>query len=283
MPEISHPTSYPLFRAWLGMLVWRQRAGLGDRSDQLRNVVSLRLDNDECIAEAFIQNIRHELYASEKTIQVTDFGAGTRGSVLSSESKPDERRIRDIYKRAAASPAWGRFLFRLVRALKPGHVLELGANLGVSALHIAAALEINKREGRLTTIEGDPTLSEIARANLARLGHECRATVLTGRFDDVLPTCVEEHGPFDLVFIDGHHEEAATLRYFDIVTPHLSPGACVAFDDIEPFQPVRKAWKQILGNEPNSGTVDLLGIGLWFAPLDVPDKESDAKGRAVVQ
>ena len=265
------------------MLVRRQRASLDTRADLLHDVVSFRLDDDERESEALISEIRCELEASDESIQIEDFGAGTRGNVLSSESKPNERRISEIYKRAAAPPAWGRFMFRLVRALKPQSVLELGTNLGVSALHIAAALDINRKEGSLTTIEGDPTLSEIARENLARLGHKNRATVLTGRFDDVLPTCLEEHGPFDLVFIDGHHAEAATLRYFEAIKPHLAPGACVAFDDIEPFRPVRRAWKRIITSEPNSGTVDLLGIGLWFALLDLPQQESEVNASAAVQ
>ena len=280
---MASPISFPVFRAWLKLLVRRQRAGLGDRAEMLRDVVALHLDEHEHKAEAFIDKLRDELNASHEVIQMEDFGAGTRRSVLSSESKPNKRGISEIYRRAAASPAWGRFMFRLVRALKPSTVLELGTNLGVSALHIVAALDLNGGEGSLTTIEGDPTLSEIARENLAKLTRTSRATVQTGRFDDVLPTCLEEHGPYDLVFIDGHHEEAATLRYFEMIKPYLAPGACVAFDDIEPFRPVRKAWKRIIADEPNSGAVDLLGIGLWFAPLDVADKESDAKPSTVVQ
>ncbi len=280
---MASSNSFPLFRAWLQLLVWRQRTSLGDCADLLRDVISLRLDDSERAAEASIDKVRDALNASTDTIQMQDFGAGTRGSILSSESKPSERRISEIYKRAAASPAWGRFMFRLVRSLKPLSVLELGTNLGVSALHIVAALDLNEGEGRLATIEGDPTLARMARANLAQLGHESRATVLTGRFDEVLSMCLAESGPYDLVFIDGHHEKSATLRYFEIINPYLAPGACVAFDDIEPFRPVRKAWKGIIANEPNSGVVDLLGIGLWFAPLDIADKESDAKHSMVVQ
>lgn len=265
------------------MLVRMQHARLGNRADVLRDAVSLRLDDDEWAAGASINQFRNEFAASDETIQMEDFGAGTRGSILSSESKPNERHISEIYKRAATSPAWGRFLFRLVRAIKPRRVLELGTNLGVSALHIVAALDLNEGEGSLTTIEGDPTLSEIARKKLAQPAFSSRSTVLTGRFDDVLPTCLEEHRPYNLVFIDGHHEEAATLRYFEMIKRYLAPGACVAFDDIEPFRPVRKAWKRIIADEPNSAAVDLLGIGLWFAPLDVADKESDAKHSTFVQ
>lgn len=280
---MASPDSFPLFSAWLRVLVRVQRAGLGDRAELMSEVVSLHLDQDEREAEALIDAIRDSLATSTDVIRMEDFGAGTRGSVLSAERKPKERGIGEIYRRAAASPAWGRFMFRLVRLLKPQSVLELGTNLGVSALHIAAALDLNGRQGRLTTIEGDPILSEIAQKNLARLAHASHVTVLTGRFDDVLPSCLQQAGPFELVFIDGHHEEAATLRYFEMIRPYLAPGACVAFDDIEPFRPVRKAWKRILAREPNSGTVDLVGIGLWFAQRGVPTHQSVAKAPTVVQ
>ena len=213
-----------------------------------------------------------------------DFGAGTQTGPLASLTKPTERRIAEIYERAAATPAWGRFLFRLVRALKPRRVLELGTNLGASAAHIVAALQHNRQEGgeegHLVTLEGDPTLASIAREHLAPPG---RATVVTGRFADTLPDVLNEHGPFDLVFLDGHHEEAATLQYFALIRPHLTRGACVAFDDIEPTRRVRRAWKQIVAVEPSSGHVDLLGLGLWFAPLGPVDTKVPRNASAAVQ
>ncbi len=260
-----------------------QHTRLRDQADALRDIVSLRLDDAERGAEIAINEIRSEMALSSEAIEMLDFGAGTRGSVLSSESKPTERSISEIYRRAAASPAWGRFMFRLVRSLKPHRVLELGTNLGVSAMHLAAALELNQEGGKLLTIEGDPTLSKISRENLTRVVAKDTATVLTGHFDEVLSTGYAHAAPFDLVFIDGHHEEAATLRYFERIRPLLAPGACVAFDDIEPFRPVRNAWKKIIAREQNSGTVDLLGIGLWFAPLTLPAQEARTKVRPVVQ
>ncbi|HEX7116836.1 MAG TPA: class I SAM-dependent methyltransferase [Steroidobacter sp.] len=54
----------------------------------------------------------------------------------------------------------------------------------------------------------------------------------SGRFDDVLPGVLSEMGSVDYVFIDGHHEEEATNRYFELVRPYLSDIAVVVFDDI---------------------------------------------------
>jgi predicted O-methyltransferase YrrM len=212
-----------------------------------------------------------------------DYGAGTRAGLLAREARPDERRIAEIYRRAAATPAWGRFLFRLVRVLRPRRVLELGTNLGVSAAHLAAALALNGDGGRLVTLEGDPTLAAYAGRHLDVLGHRERVEIIVGRFADVLPDVLDAHGPFDLVFLDGHHEEAATLQYFAQIRPHLGPGACVAFDDIEPTRPVRRAWKRIVAEQQGSGYADLLGLGLWFAPSSAVMKETPRNAAAGVQ
>ena len=43
---------------------------------------------------------------------------------------------------------------------------------------------------------------------------------------------ISEIKPIDFVFIDGHHEEGATLNYFKIIAPSLSYYAILGFDDI---------------------------------------------------
>lgn len=224
-----------------------------------------RLSAEERAAEAEVDAVRAGLAASECVVAMQDFGAGTRRAALATETKPDERAVADIYRRAAATPAWGRFLFRLTRALRPQRVLELGTNLGVSACHLAGALELNG-QGRLVSIEGDPALAEIARQNLGRVRGGERATVVTGTFDTQLPEVLPAHGPFDLVFLDGHHERAATLRYFERIRPHLAPSACVVFDDIEPWKDVRAAWRQIRAAHPEAEAVDLVKLGLLRLP-----------------
>jgi predicted O-methyltransferase YrrM len=37
----------------------------------------------------------------------------------------------------------------------------------------------------------------------------------------------------DFAFIDGHHDERATVAYFQQMKPSLSPGAVVLFYDIK--------------------------------------------------
>ena len=245
-----------------------QRGRLPRSGAALAAAARLRLTPDEAALEARVTALRHRLAADTRELRIVDYGAGTRG-LVTTEARPPVRRVAEVYRRAAATPGWGRFLFLLTRALKPLRVLELGTNLGVSAAHVALALEPG---ARLVSIEGDPGLAALARGHLAEAGVAERVEVVEGRFADRLPDVLDAHGPFDLVFIDGHHEAEATRRYWEMIAPHLAGGACVLFDDVEPGRPVRRAWRAIAEAATVAGVeaADLLGLGVLTLPAAPP-------------
>lgn len=258
-PLALRPFLYLALRASRSLSAERRAALL----DAVRRPPSARED----AIQAPITRLRSVLGVDPTRVAMQDFGAGSR--TQRGNAKPKARAVAEIYRTAAATPAWGDVLFRLVRVLQPTRVLELGTNLGISAAHLQAALALNEVEagiaGRLVSIEGDPTLADMARAHLADIQAPSQpTTIVTGRFDDMLPGVLDAHGPLDLVFLDGHHEEAATLRYFGRIAPHLAPGACVVLDDIEPGQPVRRAWKILGAAYPNAERLDLLKLGMLF-------------------
>ena len=207
----------------------------------LARAVALRLTPAEAADERAVGALRARLDASRAEVEVVDYGAG--------EGRPPVRRVADIYRRASSGPRWGRVMTGLVRGLRPRRVLELGTNLGLSAAHVAAALARTEAEGgpagRLVTLEGAPALANLARDHLGGLGHAARVRVVVGPFDETLAGVCAAHGPFDLVFVDGHHEREAALRYVAAVRPHLAPGAVVVLDDVEPGRPVRGAYRQL--------------------------------------
>lgn len=212
---------------------------------------TLRLGSAEREDEARTDALRRRLAECDAEVEVVDYGAGTGAG-----AKPPVRRVADVYRRAATGPVWGRFLYGLVRGLKPQCVLELGTNLGVGASHLGVALARNEREGgpsgRLVTLEGAPGYAALARDTLHELGLADRAEIVVGPFSETLSAVCERKGPFDLVFVDGHHEEAAALRYVREIRPHLTPGALVILDDVEPGRSVRRAW-QSLARETSGG------------------------------
>jgi predicted O-methyltransferase YrrM len=231
-------------RLTLRALVAAQRPLPEPARTAVARAAGLRLTPGEAADERAIDALRARLAASAASVEVVDYGAGTRGA------RPPVRAVSDVYRRASSGPLWGRAMTGLVRGLRPARVLELGTNLGVSAAHVCAALARTEAEGgppgRLVTLEGAPALAALARENLAGLGHdEARVRVAVGPFADTLAGVCAEHGPFGLVFVDGHHEAAAALDYVAAVRPSLAPGAVVVLDDVEPGRPVRRSYARL--------------------------------------
>ncbi|RIQ12900.1 O-methyltransferase [Jiangella rhizosphaerae] len=95
------------------------------------------------------------------------------------------------------APNQGKFLHLLALIAGARRVLEIGTLGGYSTIWLARALP---EDGRLVTLEADPTHAEVATANLRRAGLLDRVDVRVGPALDTLP---QLRGPFDLVFIDA--------------------------------------------------------------------------------
>lgn len=254
-----HHALPPFLLRWflLGRLGLHRAAVPPARYALLRRMCSLRCTPEEQQALAPIAALRARLKQDPTVVHLTDFGAGTT---------PVRTRA-EIYQRAASPHAWGVFLFRLVRDLGAVRVLELGTNLGISAAYLRLALDHNGG-GRLVTLEGDPALAAHAEAALHALSANPTA-VVQGRFVDTLPGVLAREEPFDLVFIDGHHEAEAAYRYVEMIRPHLRPDACMVLDDVEPWaRTVRPAWHRLTAEHPRATAVDFWKMGLVWMPDD---------------
>ena len=116
----------------------------------------------------------------------------------------------------------GRFLAALCRALDPA-VLEVGAAIGYSTLHMAEQLE----RGRIVTLERDPDRAAQARSYLQRAGVADRVELVEG---DALETIGGLEGPFDLLFVDASKGEY--VRYIELAEPKLSERALLVVDNL---------------------------------------------------
>lgn len=159
--------------------------------------------------------------------------------------------------RAGVPPHEGRLLYHLAARLQPAQCLELGTCLGLSAAYLAAGLAGG--DGRLATLEGGAAVAQRARANLDALGLGS-AEVIVGPFAETLPEVLRRHQPFDLVFIDGHHEPAALQAYADQIMPGLAEGAVLVFDDVAWTPGMRRAWRTLAARLHPA--IDLLTVGL---------------------
>jgi predicted O-methyltransferase YrrM len=137
----------------------------------------------------------------------------------------------------------------------------------MSAAYQGAALKLNGR-GTLLTLEGDPSLADIARNNLEQLGLDT-VEVVVGRFQNTLPDSLIKRRPVDYVFVDGHHDEQATLAYFQQILPCLSETALLVFDDVAWSGGMKRAWRAISSDRRIAVAVDLGGVGLCLVDRSI--------------
>lgn len=128
----------------------------------------------------------------------------------------------------AVSPAQGRLLFVLARAIGARRMLEVGTLAGYAAIWLARALP---SDGRLVTLEIDAERADLARRNLARAGLDDRVEVVVGPALDALDAMVAAQAPpFDLVFIDADKERCAD--YLDRAVALSRVGSLIVVDNI---------------------------------------------------
>ena len=129
-----------------------------------------------------------------------------------------------IHPQMLSGPVLGGFLRMISRMLQPRSILEIGTYTGYSAICLASGLSDN---GRLTTIEVNDEIAEIASGFFKKAGIGDRIDLLVGDALDILPTLDRA---FDLVFIDANKEHY--IRYFDLIIDKVNPGAYIIADNV---------------------------------------------------
>jgi predicted O-methyltransferase YrrM len=132
--------------------------------------------------------------------------------------------MQDLYIPVSADA--GKLLYALVRAIRPGTVVEFGTSFGISTLYLAAAVADNGT-GHVYSTELSARKVAAATANLQEAGLDEPLTILEG---DALQTLAAIPGPVGLVLLDGWKD--LCLPVLQLLEPVLSPGALIAADDI---------------------------------------------------
>jgi len=231
-------------------------AAIGEAMEDDLSPDERQLSND-------IETLRSRLAESTEQLPYVDFGAGDAGDERSAEQmSTGVTRQMTVGQACRASKGyfWSLLLFKLVRKFQPMTCIELGTCLGISAAYQAGAQKLNGK-GRLVTLEGAPALAELAQSNLESFCLD-NAEVITGRFADTLHSSLRSYNPIDYAFVDGHHDELATLGYFEQLLPFIHGNAVVVFDDISWSAGMRRAWQQIEGDENVAISVDLRTVGI---------------------
>lgn len=155
----------------------------------------------------------------------------------------------------------GEFLNLLIRTSKAQNVLELGTSNGYSGIWIGKALK--ETGGKLTTIEFYEKRIRPARENFAKCGVLDVITAIEGSAIKILEY-LPENEKFDFVFIDANKSE--TLKYFELIHPHLVSGGILAVDNVLSHEEKVKPFIDTINAHPDYENVVLnLPAGLSLA------------------
>ena len=224
--------------------------------EAIRDAFFRRPSERELLYIDAIERRRGEMEASGEMLEILDFGA----NAVSPDGTLVNRTLGETTLSSSKPKRWSMLLFYLIQRLNPDRCLEFGTCVGISTLYQAASLTLNGR-GSIVTMEGSPVLAGVARKTFDDIGYTNIHSVV-GKFDGVLQTVINEYQPFDLVFVDGHHEGSATVRYFEQILPSVSRNAVIIFDDIHWSRGMKKAWKTIIQHRRVKYSADLYQLGI---------------------
>jgi predicted O-methyltransferase YrrM len=233
-------------------------------ADGLRDARRGRFDADAPRWFERIEALRSELATSDADVEVVDYGAGVPSMQRSDEEMRagvvSHASIARLSINASLPESQGRLLHAIVSAIRPTNGIELGTCVGLSAAYQATAMPAAETR-TFVTCEGAPELAATAASNLRDLGIDW-ARVVPGRFDDTVPAIAADLAPLHYAFIDGHHDEAATLRYFEVLRPRAAAGSVFVFDDIRWSPGMSRAWATIAASPHVTASADLGRLGL---------------------
>ena len=135
------------------------------------------------------------------------------------------KEIRSSGSLMIVGPGRGKLLVSLVREHKPKSILEIGTNVGYSAILMGKELG---DDASLTTIEINPNAAQQAEANIHRASIKPEVKVLVGDACDVLSSL---EGTFDFVFIDAAKDQY--LKYLQLIEDKLETGCVVVADNVK--------------------------------------------------
>jgi predicted O-methyltransferase YrrM len=153
-----------------------------------------------------------------------------RARLATSTEEADYRHFYGLAKDAylAVSRETATLLYLLARSTGARTMVEFGTSLGISTLHLAAALRDNGG-GRLITTEFEPSKAARAREHFAAAGLD---GLIEMREGDALATLAEDlPTEIDLVLLDG--AKGLYPGVLALLEERLRPGAIVVADDAE--------------------------------------------------
>lgn len=111
----------------------------------------------------------------------------------------------------------------LIRLMQPKRILEIGTAIGFSALMMAQGAP----EAEVVTIDRNPEMIELAKANLAKYDTNGQITLLEGDASDLLSGLT---GEFDIIFMDS--AKSKYVEFLPYAMNLLSENGVILMDDV---------------------------------------------------
>ncbi|MFN3754200.1 O-methyltransferase [Flavobacterium sp.] len=249
-------------KSYLNFL-WNSKNEHGVHSPFVFNLVTKCFyDKKQYPEYAILKKYRKSLLENKNTIEVTDFGAGSR------VFKSNTRAINQIAKTAGITPKRAELLFRITKYFQPENILEIGTSLGLAT----SALALGNPKAKITTLEGcGNTISltkemfQVSSFKLAANQIEFVTTEFTTYLNNLKPETINlKPQIFDLIYFDGNHSKEATLNYFELLLPTVTNETVWIFDDIHWSKDMETAWEIIKKHSKVTVTIDTFQWGIVF-------------------
>lgn len=187
--------------------------------------------------------------------------------------------IRNFEPRHAVVSAWIDhvcFGYDLVWALRPGLVVELGTNRGMSYFTFCQSMKDHTVDGLCYGIDPWASDQHVGKTDESvfksvhdhnREHYRGFSYLMRMRFDEAIGLFSDES--IDLLHIDGTHTEEAVRQDFADWFPKLKPGGVVLLHDTEVRDNdfgVWKLWGEIASQYPSFGFVHGFGLGVLRKP-----------------
>ena len=199
---------------------------------------------------------REALLENKNTIEVSDFGAGSR------VFKSNTRAIAKIVKTAGITPKNSKLLFRIINYFQPATILEIGTSLGLATTSMA----LGNPKSTIFSLEGCSETQGVAKKYfIENMEQEVQVHFINTKFESYLPQENQQKPTtFDFIYFDGNHSKAATLDYFEALISTILPHSIWIFDDIHWSEEMEEAWEILKQHPKVTLTIDTFQWGIVF-------------------
>jgi len=196
-----------------------------------------------------IDERRKILSKDQRTLHISDLGAGSRSSQL------DCRSIANVYKSATSTKKLSELLYRIGKGIGAKNILELGTSLGITTSYLSKI----GSESTIYTLEGSEEIYSEAEKQLAV---HSNVRSFFGNINDTLPDVLSQMPYVDLAYVDANHTYEATLSYCQQVMLKRIPSTAIVIGDIHWSDEMEEAWHKIKLEDEVSHSIDLFECGI---------------------